>query len=71
MTYTGPPERQSESTSAVASSIWDMYEKGGKTVLPGETFDFLMIDCEVCITDNHGVQSCVVTHGVVCRCCVY
>jgi hypothetical protein len=47
MTYTGSPERQSQSTSAVASSIWDMYEKGGKSVLPGETFDFLIIDCEV------------------------
>ena len=47
MAYTGPPERQSQVTSAVASSIWDMYDKGGKPVLAGENLDFLLIDCDV------------------------
>ena len=47
MAYTGPPERQSQVSSAVASSIWDVYDKGGKAVLAGEQLDFLLIDCEV------------------------
>ena len=46
MAYTGPPERQSQVSSAVASSIWDVYDKGGKAVLAGEHLDFLLIDCE-------------------------
>lgn len=58
MAYAGPPERQSQVSSAVASSIWDVYDKGGKAVLAGEHLDFLLIDCEVR------------TMGNVCMCCV-
>ena len=62
MAYTGPPERQSQVSSAVASSIWDVYDKGGKAVLAGEHLDFLLIDCEV------KTNACVCVCMCVCVC---
>ena len=47
--FSGSPEKNSQVTSAVASSIWDLYEKSGKGVLPGESLDLLILNCEVMV----------------------
>ena len=47
MAFTGKSDKKENVTAAIAANIWMSHERGGRTALPDETLNFVVLDCLV------------------------
>ena len=47
MAFAGKSDKKENVTAAIAANIWMSHERGGKTALPDETLNYIVLDCLV------------------------
>lgn len=50
MAFAGKSDKKENVTAAIAANIWMSHERGGRTALPDETLNFIVLDCLVSIS---------------------
>ena len=49
MAFAGKSDKKENVTAAIAANIWMSHERGGRTALPDETLNFIVLDCLVSV----------------------
>ena len=44
MAFAGKSDKKENVTAAIAANIWMSHERGGRTALPDETLNFIVLD---------------------------
>ena len=52
MAFAGKSDKKENVTAAIAANIWMSHERGGRTALPDETLNFIVLDCLVSLIRN-------------------
>ena len=52
MAFAGKSDKKENVTAAIAANIWMSHERGGRTALPDETLNFIVLDCLVSLASN-------------------
>ena len=47
MAFAGKSDKKENVTAAIAANIWMSHERGGRTALPDETLNYIVLDCAV------------------------
>lgn len=47
MAFAGKSDKKENVTAAIAANIWMSHERGGRTALPDESLNFIVLDCLV------------------------
>ena len=50
MAFAGKSDKKENVTAAIAANIWMSHERGGRTALPDETLNFIVLDCLVSLS---------------------
>ena len=59
MAYAGKSDKKENVTAAIAANIWMSHERGGRTALPDETLNYIVLDCLVSCLEGLGVGVCL------------
>lgn len=54
MAYAGKSDKKENVTAAIAANIWMSHERGGRTALPDESLNYIVLDCLVSCLEGPG-----------------